>query len=588
MKKTLFTLVCSLLAAGTFGQSVLLTPNALGNIGINNTNPQNNLQIGPATSPAFIGNEIAIGNAAGGGMSFSQNGSAGGGNSIWYSNSNFSLMPAANSFGRVGIGTLIATTKLDVRGLGPLALAVNSYISNIRVGILSNGNHDFPSENSDAIGIVGYGGNANNTRRNIGLFGTTDNSGAENIGLLTYQKGNFTNLVYGSYNDVTQTGTGAAFASFNKINNSQGGTNNGVYSEVTSTKASGFLSNFGVTSVVSTNAANTSAANYGFYANAVGGGTNYGVFASASGGVQNYAVAAYGNSFFEENVAIGATSIPALPLAKLVVTGFKGTSAGTSSFFNPGSAIYTNTSSGSNNSIYATHGIVSNLYIGAALSVIASDNRIKNIKGISNSAADLARLRKIEITDYTMKDAATWGNQTFKKVIAQQVESVYPEVIKLQTSVIPDIYALAESVVYDAATKNLSVTLSKEYNIKIGEKIELVHPEKDKILAEVIAVNGNNFTVKDWAHATDKIFVFGREVNDFRSVDYEALSMLGISSIQQLAKENEELRSSNEKLRITNYELRETDKKQEAKNLKTEARLEAIENLLKSNVPTGK
>jgi cell shape-determining protein MreC len=71
--------------------------------------------------------------------------------------------------------------------------------------------------------------------------------------------------------------------------------------------------------------------------------------------------------------------------------------------------------------------------------------------------------------------------------------------------------------------------------------------------------------------------VFGREVNDFRSVDYEALSMLGISAIQQLAKEVEELK----KLRITNEELR-------MKNEKTEARLEAIENLLKSNIPSGK
>ena len=37
--------------------------------------------------------------------------------------------------------------------------------------------------------------------------------------------------------------------------------------------------------------------------------------------------------------------------------------------------------------------------------------------------------------------------------------------------------------------------------------------------------------------------MYGREVNDFRSVDYEAISMLGISAIQQLAKENEALKS---------------------------------------------
>jgi hypothetical protein len=62
-----------------------------------------------------------------------------------------------------------------------------------------------------------------------------------------------------------------------------------------------------------------------------------------------------------------------------------------------------------------------------------------------------------------------------------------------------------------------------------------------------VEVSGKTFTVKDWAYSTDKIFVFGREVNDFRSVDYEALSMLGISAIQQLAKENEEMKKENAK-----------------------------------------
>jgi Chaperone of endosialidase len=271
------------------------------------------------------------------------------------------------------------------------------------------------------------------------------------------------------------------------------------------------------------------------------------------------------------------------PLATLHVGGFESTSGGPGTFFYPNSAQWI-FSQGSPSQIIITaltplptftaqlgilseYGIVSKTYVGSALNVIASDSRIKNIKGLSNNAEDLARLRKIEITNYTMRDEATWGKQNFKKVIAQQVESVYPEVIKLQTSVIPDIYSLAESVSYDAATKNLSVTLAKDYNIKIGDKLELVHPEKGKIQAEVISSNGKTFTVKDWAHATDKIFVFGREVNDFRSVDYEALSMLGISAIQALAKENEILKSKNEKI---------------------EARLETIENLLKANIPTGK
>ena len=262
------------------------------------------------------------------------------------------------------------------------------------------------------------------------------------------------------------------------------------------------------------------------------------------------------------------------PLAPLHVAGQSTITGSTSGrLFNFGTNIFTYTGT-EFPSIIAEAAIISKTTVGAFQNIAASDKRVKNIIGLSNNTEDLARLLKIEITNYRMKDVATWGSQTFKKVIAQQVESVYPEIIKRQTAVIPDIYTLAESVAYDAINKQLTVSLSKSYNIKIGEKIELVHPEKGKIQTEVIVVSGNSFTVKNWQYATDKIFVFGREVNDFRSVDYEALSMLGISAIQQLAKENEAMKIKNEEFRLRNEELR-------IKNEKIEARLDAIEAALK-------
>jgi hypothetical protein len=266
------------------------------------------------------------------------------------------------------------------------------------------------------------------------------------------------------------------------------------------------------------------------------------------------------------------------PLAPLHVGGFNLLTGGQSSFFYTYNTAFTNSTSGyqANTSILAENGIISKTYLGAAVTAINSDSRIKKDFSLSNNSEDLERLKKIQITNYRMKDVATWGTQTFKKVIAQQVESVYPEVISKTKSVIPDIYALAESVVYDAQNKKLNVLLSKDYGIKIGDKIELIHPEKGKIQAEVVEVSGKSFTVKNWDYATDKIFVFGREVNDFRSVDYEALSMLGISAIQALAKENEGFRIKNEEFRIKNEEFK-------AMNKKLESRIEAIEAALKTN-----
>ena len=536
----------------TIGNDIVKT--SFGSVGINTSTLFNTFQIGPLTSPAFSGNDIAIGNALGGGMSLFQSGAATTGNSIWYSNSSFALMPAYGGTGNLGINFINPVARLEVFQTGKVQSGFGSLVRPMRVGIGVTGSHAVVGDNYDAVGVAGFGANASNTKRNIGLLGTTDVSGFQNIGVMAYQKGSFASGLFGSYNDVTQTGTGETTGLSNNVTSSANSTTMGVYSEVTNSSTSGFTFTTGYTSVVSGSSTNTSSSNYGYYSNVVGAGTNYGVFASASGGIKNYAVAAYGNSFFDSNVAIGTSLIPVLPLAKLVVTGFQGVSTGTASYFNPGNAnLYTQVTSGSNLSVYATHGIVSNLYIGAALSVTASDNRIKKDLSLSNNSEDLELLKKIEITNYRMKDEATWGNQTFKKVIAQQVESVYPEVIKKTKSVIPDIYTLAESVSYDAQNKKLSISMcgtppAKDYGIKIGDKLELVHPEKGKIQAEVESVSGNSFTVKDWEYATDKIFVFGREVNDFRSVDYEALSMLGISAIQALAKENEEIRNKNKKL----------------------------------------
>ena len=56
----------------------------------------------------------------------------------------------------------------------------------------------------------------------------------------------------------------------------------------------------------------------------------------------------------------------------------------------------------------------------------ASDARLKNVIGQSDSAKDLETLEKIEITDYTVKDVVKEGDAPSKKVIAQQVEKVYP------------------------------------------------------------------------------------------------------------------------------------------------------------------
>ena len=163
--------------------------------------------------------------------------------------------------------------------------------------------------------------------------------------------------------------------------------------------------------------------------------------------------------------------------------------------------------------------------MGSSIYYAFSDARIKNVVGISSGANDLNTLRHIEVTDFTYKDVVAKGAGPVKKVIAQQVEKVYPQAVTRGVGVVPDIYHLAP-------VKNGWVQLATD--LKVGERVRLIAKAQTSVY-DVLAVTNGSFRV-DLPVNTEQIFVYGREVNDFRSVDYDAISMLNVSATQELAK----------------------------------------------------
>ena len=218
-------------------------------------------------------------------------------------------------------------------------------------------------------------------------------------------------------------------------------------------------------------------------------------------------------------------------------------------------------------------------WVGNAL-LVSSDKRIKDIEGKSDGSKDLQTLLGIDITDYRYKDQVIQGDNPQKKVIAQELEIVFPQAVSRQANVIPDIY--------EKATIREDGWIELATDLKKGERVRLIVPEGGKIL-EVLEVEKMRFRTEFTpAEGEESLFVYGREVKDFRIVDYDAIAMLNVSATQEIKKEKDAeiaaLKAENAALRkqladqaVRTTSIEEENKIRDTKDESLEARLIALE-----------
>jgi hypothetical protein len=163
------------------------------------------------------------------------------------------------------------------------------------------------------------------------------------------------------------------------------------------------------------------------------------------------------------------------------------------------------------------------------------------------------------VTDYQLKDEVAHGKGTQKKVIAQQVETIYPQAVLQTTNVVPDLYK-------KAAVKNGWVELATD--LKKGDRVKLIG-KTDQSVREVLEIRDGAFR-PDGKVNDEEVFVYGREVSDFRTVDYDAIAMLNVSATQELARKLETVQAENAALR---RELAAKDKSMEARLIALERRM---------------
>ena len=185
-------------------------------------------------------------------------------------------------------------------------------------------------------------------------------------------------------------------------------------------------------------------------------------------------------------------------------------------------------------------------FLGSGIHIF-SDERIKKDISVSDSKEDLETISKIEISNYKHINQAH-GDRVHKKVIAQQVIKHYPEAVSISKDVVPCIYE--KSTIEDGIIKINVDSCGSDTCCKLDDKIKLIYPDGSKELVNIIESDGDSIKVD--SDKSGEVFVYGKEVDDYHSVDYDALAMLNISATQELYKIIKELKQEIKQLKQNN------------------------------------
>jgi hypothetical protein len=163
-----------------------------------------------------------------------------------------------------------------------------------------------------------------------------------------------------------------------------------------------------------------------------------------------------------------------------------------------------------------------------------SDARIKivNPEPISNclNAVNQLRVCKYEYIDKITDKSNKLG------FIAQEVQKAIPESVTISESIVPNIFKMAESV-------QSNVITIADHGLVAGDTVKLVYGSGAVETNVCIVLDTSTFQVE--AEIKDEsVFVYGKKVNDFLTLDHTQVFTCAIGAIQELSTENTALKQS--------------------------------------------
>ncbi len=174
-----------------------------------------------------------------------------------------------------------------------------------------------------------------------------------------------------------------------------------------------------------------------------------------------------------------------------------------------------------------------------------SDIRIKNLIGTSDAQKDLTVVDAIKIRNYTMKDSLKYDHRHFKKVIAQELEMVDPDLVSKHPDFIPNVYQITDRVTKTPAGYQLHFVNPHHLGDTAKTLQALINNGSSLQPFDIVSIPSPTEVIIDAPEIrTDNIFVYGERVPNFRTVDYEGLTTLNISATQELSRQVKDLQKA--------------------------------------------
>jgi cytoskeletal protein CcmA (bactofilin family) len=172
-----------------------------------------------------------------------------------------------------------------------------------------------------------------------------------------------------------------------------------------------------------------------------------------------------------------------------------------------------------------------------------SDRRVKNIVDQRNNNDDKLAIESLNIYNYTYIDQPNYGNQVKIGVMAQDVEEIHSGIIEEQQKFIPNIYKECQlASVNEVKVNNADVVVGDLIKIQYAIDDKFMMCEKSVLSYEngIMVLSAQS---EDNSFNANSAFLYGKRINDFKSVNFEQLTSLNTSALKAVIQENKDLKA---------------------------------------------